>query len=132
LETALLVEQEIIAQIAATGIRLRFDKVALRLVNGLRAVLPDMVPDGQALIFTVTAPIRHPAKTSAALENLVRNGLPGHDFCGDIHDNHVRILQVKRVRVRMPRVFGFVHNSASNAGTILALTVSRLRLRNSA
>jgi hypothetical protein len=132
LETALLVEQEIIAQIAATGIRLRFDKVALRLVNGLKAALSDVVPDGQAVIFTVTAPIRHPAKTATALENLVRNGLPSHEFGSDVHDNQVRIRQVTGVEAKMPRIFGFVHNSGSDAGTILALTESRLRSRNSA
>ena len=47
--------------------RLRFDKVALRLVRDLQAVLSEAVPDGEAVVLTVTAPIREPAKTAAEL-----------------------------------------------------------------
>jgi hypothetical protein len=126
---AALIEREIVAQIAATGIRLRFDKVALRLVDGVKAALRNKVPDGQTVIFTITAPIRHPAKTATALENLVLNGLPRSGFSGDIHDNQVRIRWVTGVGARVPKVFGFVHNSASDALTLFELAESRLRSR---
>jgi hypothetical protein len=125
------VEQEIVAQIGRAGLRLRFDKVALRLVNSVKAAARNMVPDGQAVIFTIAAPIRHPAKTSAALEALVRDGLPGHAFSGCIHGNQVRIRLLTGVQVKTPRVLGFVHNPQSDAGAILGLAESRLRARGS-
>ena len=55
--------------------RLRFDRVALRLVGGLQAALSEFVPDGEAVILTITAPIRLPSKTAAALESKIRDCL---------------------------------------------------------
>ena len=49
--------------------RLRFDRVALGLVRRLQAALGESVPDGKTLIVTITAPIRVPSKTAAALED---------------------------------------------------------------
>jgi len=37
--------------------RLRYDKVALRLVQGVRGALEGAVPDGLCVIYAVTAPI---------------------------------------------------------------------------
>jgi hypothetical protein len=51
------IEREIIERIVAAKIRLRFDKAVLRLVSGLKAALAEVIPEGQTLIFTVTAPI---------------------------------------------------------------------------
>jgi hypothetical protein len=59
------IEREIAERIAAANIRLRSDKSVLRLVNGLKAALGEVVPEGQAVIFTVTAPIKRRAKTAA-------------------------------------------------------------------
>jgi hypothetical protein len=42
-----VVEREIIAQFGAAKLRLRFDKVALRLVGGLKAALARAVPEGE-------------------------------------------------------------------------------------
>ena len=56
-------------------LRLRFDKVVLRLIADLRARLGAAVPDRQTVIVTVTAPIRLPAKTAAALHNEIRGRL---------------------------------------------------------
>jgi hypothetical protein len=58
------VEREIIARLGAAKLRLRFDKVALRLVGGLKAALASVVPEGETVAFTITAPIRLPAKTA--------------------------------------------------------------------
>ena len=62
------IEREIIARLEAAKLRLRFDKVALRLVGGLKAALASVVPEGETVVFTISAPIRLPAKTAVALE----------------------------------------------------------------
>ena len=42
--------------------RLRFDRVALRVVGSLQAALSEFVPDGEAVVLTITAPIRLPSR----------------------------------------------------------------------
>jgi hypothetical protein len=125
-----MIELEIAECIAAGKIRLRFDRSALRLVNGLKATLADVVPVGQAILLTIAAPIKRRANTAAALETLVRGGLPDGEVREVIHDNHVRLLRVINVPAHMPKVVGFVHNPESDAGTILALARSYLVGRN--
>jgi predicted phosphohydrolase len=128
---AVTVEQDIAERIAAARLRLRFDKVVLRLVGRLKASLADMVPEGQAVIFTVTAPIKVPGRTAAALERLVRDGLPdGHTpdiIHGTIHGNQVRLRRVTGLAAGRPKVVGFVHNPDPNADLILSLAEQRLR-----
>ena len=124
-ETA-TIEREITERIIATGLRLRFDKVVLRLIDGLKAALAEIVPEGQTVIFTLTAPIKFPAKTAAAIEGLVRDGLPDGEVRKAIHGNHVRLRRVAGVPAETPRVVGFVHNPESDAGLILALAEARL------
>ena len=121
-----MIERDIVERIKATKTRLRSDKVALRLVSGLQAALTNIVPDGEAVIFTITAPIRLPAKTAGVLENLVRDK-PAHGERREIvHGNHVRIRRLADVPLHTPKVLGFVHNPASDAGIILALAKARL------
>jgi hypothetical protein len=50
-----MIEEEIAEAAAAAKLRLRFDKVVVRLVGRLKTALADRVPDGEALIFTCTA-----------------------------------------------------------------------------
>ncbi len=54
----MVIERDIVLAIKAAKIRLRFDGVVLRLVGGRQAALANVVPDGEAVIFTITAPIR--------------------------------------------------------------------------
>lgn len=72
-----------IGQGSAAKPRLRFDKVATRLIEGLRATLAETVPDGMTVLLTITAPIRLPSKTAASLEDrmrdLLRRRSPGRD-----------------------------------------------------
>ena len=67
----------------AAKLRLRFDKVVTRLMDRLRATLGETVPDGMTVLLTITAPIRLPSKTAAALEDkiqtLLGRGSPGRD-----------------------------------------------------
>jgi hypothetical protein len=124
-----MIEREIIAQLRAAKLRLRFDKVALRLVGRLKAVLASIVPEGETVVFTITSPIRLPGKTALALENMAP-GPPDAERREIIHDNEVRIRRLREVPKHMPKVLGFVHNAESDAGVILALVEERLREPN--
>lgn len=120
------VEREIVTRLGAAKLRLRFDKVALRVVGRLKAALASAVPEGQTVVFTISAPIRLPAKTAAALENMLRSDSPDAERREVIHDNEVRTRRVKGVPKHMPKMLGFVHNFESDAGAILALAEARL------
>ena len=117
-----MIEQEIAGLLAKAKLRLRFDKVVVRVVGRLKAALADIVPQDQTVIFTITAPIRLPGKTATELESLARRG----EFSGNVHGNQVRVHRVTGVPSTMPRVIGFVHNPDSDSGVILAMTESRL------
>jgi hypothetical protein len=109
--------------------RLRFDKVVLRLVGDLRDALSDAVPEGQALIVTVTAPIRLPGRTAEALETTIRKRLARRPARIEIADtvcgNQVRVRLVKG----MPgaRVAGFVHNPDVDGSVLLDLAQALLQ-----
>ena len=126
------VEREIIARLKAAKLRLRFDKVALRLVGTLQAALASAVPEGQAVVFTVSAPIRLPGKTAAALADLLRDGAAGAEGSLIIHDNEVRTRWVRGTLNPMPRVLGFVHTIESDATVILDVAEARLLDRDGA
>jgi hypothetical protein len=120
------IEREIIAQIRAAKIRLRRDKVVLGLMVTVQASLANVVADGEVVIFTLTAPIRQPAKTAAELETVVRESEPDVDNFQVIFGNNVCVRRLSDVRAKMPKVLGFVHNAASDAGRIMALAEARL------
>lgn len=120
------IEQEITERITAASLRLRFDKVVLRLIDKVKAAVTDIVPEDQTVIFTLTAPIKRPAKTADAIEALVRDDLPDCEVRNTIHGNGVRLRRVTGVPAEMPRVIGFVHNRDSDAGLILAIAEARL------
>ena len=120
------IEREIVERIKAAKLELRFDKVVARLVGGLKAALAGVVAEGQAVVFTVAAPIRLPAKTAAALENLARNCPPGGERRETIYGNPVRVRRLTGVPPHMPRALGCVHNPKSDASLILDLAAARL------
>ena len=114
-----------------TAPRLRFDKVALRVVSQLQAALNDSVPDGMAVIVTITAPVREPAKTVAALEQqiktcLVRASTPME--CNDtICGNQIRVRLVTSRSRQAAKVIGFVHNPDPDSAILLDITQSLLQ-----
>lgn len=122
-----MIERELAERIRAAKLHLRFDKVALRLIGRLKDALAEIVPQDQTVIFTLTAPIKLPARTAAAIESLVRDGLPAHEVRKTINDNQVRLCRATGVAPAMPRVVGFVHNPESDANLIIALAQAGLR-----
>ena len=116
----------------ATRPRLRFDKVATRLLERLRTTTGDVVPDGTTVVLTVTAPIRVAAKTSAALEDRIRTLLArrsrGRDEDAAIHGNRIRIRLLRNLSERAPKFIGFVHNADSDPVLLLNMTREVLEL----
>jgi len=106
--------------------RLRFDKVATRLIEHLQATLGETVPDGKTVLLTIAAPIRLPSKTSAALEDKIRTVFgresPNRDVKTTIHGNRVQIRVLGDVSERAPKMIGFVHNPDSDPLLLLSMT----------
>jgi len=104
---------------------LRFDKVAIRLIERLKTTFDETVPKGVTVVFTITAPIRLASKTAAALEHeirtLLRRKTPGRQK-QVIHGNHIRIGLLSDKSGRAAKVIGFVHNSDSESLLLLNMT----------
>jgi hypothetical protein len=120
------IERDIAALAARAGLHLRFDRVVVRVVGQLKTNLAEVIPEGQAVLLTITAPIKHPAKTAAALERLVRDGQPDREVRDTMFGNDVHIRRVTDVPPATPRVLGFVHNPDSDAGLLLDLAEARV------
>lgn len=120
------IERQIVERIAGAKLRLRFDRVVRWLVEDLKADLTELVPEGEALLFTVTAPIKLPAKTATALKRLARGEFSGGEFRGSIHGNKVRIRRLVGIANPLPRVVAFVHNPECDANVILKLAEQRM------
>jgi hypothetical protein len=112
--------------------RLRFDKVATRLMERLQATLGETVPDGMTVLLTITAPIHLPSKTAASLEDkiqtLLGRGSPGREVQDTIHGNRVQIRLLRDQSERAPKMIGFVHNSDSDPLLLLDMTGELLEL----
>jgi hypothetical protein len=112
---------------ADATIRLRFDKVATRLIERLQAAVAGPVPQGTTVLVTITAPIRLAAKTAAALEERIRTllarGLSDRDRMETLYGNRVRIRLWRHDAARRPKLIGFVHNPDVDA--VLLLNIVR-------
>jgi hypothetical protein len=102
---------------------LRFDKVALRLIARVQTTLRDHVPIGNAILVTVSAPIRLPAKTATDLEGQVRHWLTdpsrSAERCTTINGNQIRVRIVNAAPGQSPNVLGFVHNPDVDVSALL-------------
>lgn len=118
-----MIEPEIFERIAAAKIRLRFDKVVLRIRGDLKTALEDFVPAGHAMLFTLTAPIKLPGKTRDAMLDLIHG-----DFeAGEVHGNQVRIRRLTNLPSQRPKAMLFVHNPDGDSRAILDIAETLLR-----
>src|SRR5580658_6511675 len=112
--------------------RLRFDKVATRLIKLLQATVGEAVPDGTTVLVTITAPIRLPSKTAASTEDKIQTLLarasPGRDKKFTIHGNRVQIRLLKHESERASKLIGFVHNSDADPLPLMNMTSELLHL----
>jgi len=109
---------------------LRFDRVALGLIARLRAVLHEAVPVHETVLVTVTAPIRLPAKTAAAMAERIRSlvatrAAPAR-LADRIHGNDIQAQVLKGGTSRTSRLIGFVHNPDSDPTILIEVTRSLL------
>jgi hypothetical protein len=115
----------------ATPLRLRFDKVATRLVERVSRNVRDSVPAGTTAIFSVTAPIRLPSETTVAIAERIRSALARRslplEFEEKVHGNEVRIWLVSSTTKRPPEVIGLVHNPGARPDELLAAARARIR-----
>jgi hypothetical protein len=115
---------------------LRFDKVVRRVNARLQSALRESVPDGTTVLFTMTAPIRLPAKTAGALENTIKARLARRSapvpYKSTIHGNRIRVLLVQGRSRHIPKVIGLVHNPDSDPDILLQLMQSLLQLGRAA
>lgn len=123
------------AQGNTTKPRLRFDKVATRLMERLQTALGETVPDGMTVLLTITAPIRLASKTAAALEHkiqtLLARGSTGRDEKDVIHGNRVRIRLLRDETGGAQRMIGFVHNSDTDSLLLMSMTRELLEAMSS-
>ena len=98
--------------------RLRFDKVATRVVERLQATFGEAASDGTIVLLTLTAPIRLASKTAAVLQDKLRSlldrGRPPREDKDTVHGNGVRIRLLRGESGAAPRMACFVHNSGTD------------------
>jgi hypothetical protein len=124
------IDSQVAARARVTPPRLRFDRVALRLVDDLRTALGGSVPDGQTVLVTITAPIRLPARTATAIEEkigkLVATRAAPARLTATIHGNGVQVHLLKGGTGRTARLIGFVHNPDSDPGILIDVARAQL------
>jgi hypothetical protein len=119
------IEQAIVAELTVAGCHLRFDRVVQWLVNDLKASLTPHVPERQALLITLTAPIKLPKKTSAEVCNAIQISASAHNFSLEVHGNQVSIYRLAQLPPHLPKVLVFVHNPETEAAQILDVVKSQ-------
>ena len=111
-------------------LRLRFDRVALRLVDHLRTAVSGSVPDGETVLVTITAPIRLPARTATAVEAKIRRSVATRAaparHTGTIHGNEIQLHLLKGGTDRTAKLIGFVHNPDSAPNILIDVARSLL------
>ena len=103
---------------------LRFDRVVVRVLGDLRVFAEGAVPEGSAVVVTISAPIRLPAKTVEAMRERIA---AADDQSGEVHGNQVRVRWLRKVAGGRPKLVGFVHNPSTKAGDLLDLAERWLR-----
>ena len=103
---------------SASQLGLRFDRVVVRVLGDLRAFADGSVPEGSAVVVTISAPLRLPAKTVDAIKALLS---PGGDHSDLVHGNQVSLRWVRTAAGQRPKLVGFVHNPSTNSGELLDL-----------
>ena len=112
-------------KLSLTKLGLRFDRSVMRLIDDLRAHAEQRVPNGIAVLLTVTAPVRLRAKTAGSLkekvEDLFESEFPRRDLRFVMHKNHVRIRFIKGSSKQLPKLVALVHNPDIDSRFLLNL-----------
>ncbi len=106
-------------------VRLRFDKVVVRLLADLQAALAADVPAGTTVLVSCTAPIRVPGRTAVAIAERARAVLArpparrARVLSSTIHGNQVGVRVVTHTLPQAPHLLGFVHNPGPRPADLL-------------
>ena len=113
------------ADLDATKLGLRFDRVVLRVLDELRRFAEAAAPKDVAVLVAITAPIRRPSKTAADLRREIGEMLSargsGAERTATLRGNLTRLRLVEGVPERSPRLIGFVHNRGATAEPLFDL-----------
>ena len=112
---------------------LRFDRVALRILDQLTCHASACVPEGVSVILTLTAPIRMPKQVVSAIQSglstLVQDDGDRTERSIALVGGQARLRLVEGVPQDAPKLLGFVHNPEIAAAQISDLAVKWLRTR---
>lgn len=130
-------DRQIAESVAAAGgstpsrLGLRVDRVVVRVLDRLRRFAEARPPRGVTVLLTLTAPIRAPGKTAAALEreveDLLQTGGVGSERSAVLYGNRAELRLVEHAPGRGERLVGLVHNPNANATHVLNLAGRWLR-----
>jgi hypothetical protein len=91
------------------------------------------VPDGKAVVVTITAPIRQDSKTGAALQVRIRDLLKARRvrLKATIHGNLIQVRVLKGGAGQTSKLIGFVHNPKPDPSVLFDVTRSVLACMDS-
>ena len=125
-------DRQLAAAIASAGgttvpkLGLRFDRVALRVLDRLRVFAEAEAPEGVTVILTLTAPIRAPGEVVAALEREIaalfkKTGRVEIEETAVLGGNRAKLRLIEHAPSHSPRLLGFVHNPYVDGTQVLDL-----------
>jgi len=117
--------------LSASKLGLRFDRVVVRVLGGLRAFAESAAPPGVTILLAISAPIRSPAKTADDAKReigaLLSAGTPGADRIATLQGASLRLRVIDHSSTRVGRLIGFVHNPDSASKPLLDIAEHWLR-----
>jgi hypothetical protein len=109
-----------------TKLGLRFDKVVIRLLKNIRIAIKNEVPKEKAVIITMTAPIKHPAKTEndiiGKIKDILVSGKQQRDTLLTIFQNEIQLRVIKSPSKQTINFIGLVHNRDIDSKYLLDIT----------
>lgn len=112
------------------GSGLRFDRVVVRLLRDIRRSVEPEICEGITVVMTITAPLKHPAKTVIAMTAMIKDLVDAGKFDKGkkktVFENEVHLMLVHSDS-RNIKYVGLVHNPQVKANGLLDLAVQWLR-----
>ena len=117
-------------QVRVSQLGLRFDKVVTRLFDNIRLAIAQKIPNNIAVLITITAPIKLPAKTEYVLirkiNDLLTSEIQNQDTVVTILQNNLRVRFVKPTSNQTIKFVGLVHNPSIDSKVLLRLATQWL------
>lgn len=117
--------------ITISKLGLRFDKVAVRLLNNIRNAINKDIPDGKIVLLAITAPIKLPQKTELEIYEQISDLIitnkqqTSRKFTVFQNKIHIRTIDVSITQAE--RFVGFVHNTEVDSMQLFDKTTDWLK-----